>query len=329
MDIRRPKIDEYKIGSLSPQVKFIEELRLKEVEKIKSREFSSNIEKMRAAACILNTDITTTNIKIDIEKVNGIRIVKYSKNLENIDKLIIYFHGGAYFGGSTDIVHNSCKYIAEQTGTTVVSVDYSLAPEFPYPTAINEGYAILKYFDNKYKNIYLSGDSAGGGLACSVCIKDIEEKTKITDGLILYYPFLLIDLEDNCRDDFIWDMKEYDIDNTNIDAPLIKSLITELRDIILFVKDTYIKTNETKGNYYISQINAPDSLLKQFPRTLMFTSEYDYLRLEAEYFHKRLKENGVNSIGIRYAGEVHAFIDKIGYSDNAIDSVNEIKEFIK
>ncbi|WP_064612109.1 alpha/beta hydrolase [Streptobacillus moniliformis] len=329
MEIRKPKIDGYKLGSLSPQVKFIEELRLKEVEKIKARTFSSDIEKMRAAACILNTDITTTNIKVEIEKVNGIRVVKYLTDPENVDKLIIFFHGGAYFGGSTDIVHNSCKYIVEQTGATVISVDYSLAPEFPYPTSINEGYAILKHFENRYESIYLSGDSAGGGLACSVCIKDIEEGSKIADGLILYYPYLLISPNDNCRDDFIWDIKEYDIDETNSDAPLIKSLITELEDIILFVKNTYIKTNEPKDNYYISQINAPDSLLKQFPKTLIFTSEYDYLRLEAEYFHKRLKENGIKSVGIRYAGEVHAFIDKIGYSDNAIDSVSEIKKFIR
>ncbi|WP_073507549.1 alpha/beta hydrolase [Streptobacillus notomytis] len=315
-------------GYLLKEVKEIEKLRTIEVEKLKTKQFSSKIEKMRAAACSINKDITTSNIKIEIEKINSIRVVKYSKNLENTDKLIIYFHGGAYFGGSTDIVHNSCKYIAEQTEATVISVDYSLAPEFPYPTSINEGYEILKCLENKYKNIYLCGDSAGGGLATSICIKDVEEKSKIAKGLILYYPFLLVDINDNCRDDFMWNMKEYDIDENSSDTPLIKDLIMELKEIISVVKDTYVKTKESKDNYLISQINTPDELLKKFPKTLIFTSEYDYLRLEAEYFHKRLKENKVDSTCIRYAGEVHAFIDKIGYSNSAIDSVNEIKEFI-
>ncbi|CAM3184361.1 alpha/beta hydrolase [Streptobacillus ratti] len=326
MDIRKPKSEEYIEGNFSPEVKYINELRIKESKKREIKKFSSRLEKLRDEMWAPNIDITSTNIKNDVENINGIKVVKYSRESEDMKKLIIYFHGGAYFGGSTDLVHNSCRYIAEQTNATVISVEYSLAPEFPYPTAINEGYTILKYFENKYEDIYLCGDSAGGGLACSVCIKDIEKESKISKGLILYYPVLLIDLNDNCRDDFVWDIKEYHVDEKNTEALIT---IMYLKDIMPFIKEMYVKTNETKDNYYISQINAPDSLLKQFPKTLIFTAEYDYLRLEAEYFHKRLKENGVKSIGIRYAGEVHAFITKIGYNNNVIDSVNEIREFIK
>ncbi|WP_073507567.1 alpha/beta hydrolase [Streptobacillus notomytis] len=329
MDIKRPKVEGYKPGNLSPNVKFTKELKIKEGEKRKVKEFATTIEKMRSEMWFPNIDITTEHIKNEIQKVEGIRVVKYSKVKEDKEKLIIFFHGGAYYGGSTDTVQNTCRYMVEQTGATVVSVDYSLAPEFPYPTSINEGYTILKYFENRYESIYLSGDSAGGGLACSVCIKDIEEESKITDGLIMYYPVLLIDLNDNCREDFIWSIKEYDIDETSPDAGLMKSEASGLKYAMPYIKDMYIKTDEVKENYYISQINAPDDLLKKFPKTLIFTAEYDYLRLEAEYFHKRLKENGVRSIGIRYAGEVHAFIDKIGYNDNVIDSVDEIREFIK
>ncbi len=329
MDIKRPKVEGYKPGNLSPNVKFTKELKIKEGEKRKVKEIATTLEKMRSEMWFPNIDITTEHIKNEIQKVEGIRVVKYSKVKEDKEKLIIFFHGGAYYGGSTDTVQNTCRYMVEQTGATVVSVDYSLAPEFPYPTSINEGYTILKYFENRYESIYLSGDSAGGGLACSVCIKDIEEESKITDGLIMYYPVLLIDLNDNCREDFIWSIKEYDIDETSPDAGLMKSEASGLKYAMPYIKDMYIKTDEVKENYYISQINAPDDLLKKFPKTLIFTAEYDYLRLEAEYFHKRLKENGVRSIGIRYAGEVHAFIDKIGYNDNVIDSVDEIREFIK
>ncbi|CAM3189698.1 MULTISPECIES: alpha/beta hydrolase fold domain-containing protein [Streptobacillus] len=329
MDIRRPKIEGYKVGNLSPNVKFTKELKIKEGEKRGVKEFATSLEKMRSEMWFPNIDITKTHIKNEIQKIEGIRVVKYSKDVEDKEKLIIFFHGGGYYGGSTDTVQNTCRYIVEQTGASVVSVDYSLAPEFPYPTSINEGYTILKYFENRYENIYLSGDSAGGGLACSVCIKDIEEESKIADGLIMYYPVLLIDLNDNCRDDFNWSIKEYDIDETSSDLGLMKSEASGLKYAMPYIKDMYIKTNESKENYYISQINAPDSLIKQFPKTLIFTAEYDYLRLEAEYFYKRLKENFVKSIGIRYAGEVHAFIDKIGYNESVIDSVEEIREFIK
>ncbi|CAM3239340.1 alpha/beta hydrolase fold domain-containing protein [Streptobacillus felis] len=329
MEIRRPNVEGYKVGNLSPNVKFTKELKIKEGEKRPSKEFTSSLEKMRSEMWFPNKDITTIHIKNEIKKIEGIRVVKYSKDDEDKEKLIIFFHGGGYYGGSTDTIQNTCRYMAEQTGATVISVDYSLAPEFPYPTSINEGYTVLKYFENRYDSIYVGGDSAGGGLACSVVIKDIEEGTKICDGLIMYYPVLLIDLKDNCREDFVWDIKEYDIDETSPDAGLMKSEASGLKYAMSYIKDMYIKTNESIDNYYISQINAPDSLLRQFPKTLIFTVEYDYLRLEAEYFHKRLRENAVKSIGIRYAGEVHAFIDKTGFNDNIIDSVDEIREFIK
>ncbi|WP_066899915.1 alpha/beta hydrolase [Streptobacillus notomytis] len=328
MERRRPKEEEYKEGNLSSEVKYINKLRIKESKKRELKEFSSKLEKLRYETWAPNIDITTTHIKTEIENITGVRVIKYSKDLEDKDNLIIYFHGGAYFAGSTDLVHNSCKYIAEQTNVTVISVDYSLAPEFPYPIAINEGYRILKYLENEYKNIYLCGDSAGGGLATSVCIKDIEAESNIAKGLILYYPVLLIDLNDSCRDDFVWDIKEYNIDENSIDKQAIKLSILYLKDIMPFIREMYIKTEESKDNYLISQINAPDSLLKKFPKTLIFTSEYDYLRLEAEYFYKRLRENKIDSKCIRYLGEVHAFISKTGYNSNIIDSVNEIKEFV-
>lgn len=330
MEIRRPEISGYKIGNLSPNVKRNRELKNNEAIKrgLDKKEYDNILEKMRSEMWFPNIDITTSNIKIKIEKVDEIKVVKFLKEEENKKNLIIFLHGGGYYGGSIDTIKNTCKYMAEQLDATILAVDYSLAPEFPFPTALNECYRVLKHYENMYQNIYLAGDSAGGGLACSVVIKDIEERTKISKGLIMYYPVLLIDLKDNIREDFVWNIKEYDIDIESEDAALMSSEAVGLKYAMPFIKKMYVKSEEKKENYYISQISTPDEILKEFPKTLIFTVEYDYLRLEAEYFHKRLKENNVKTKGIRYAGLVHAFIDMIGYEEQVLDSVKEIGDFL-
>lgn len=329
MEIRKPSYKEYKDGELDRTVK-----ENKELKKSASiyRDFGipkNAVEKLRSEMWFPNIDITTKNIKNEVDKVEGVRVLKYTNEDYSKENLIIFFHGGGYFGGSTDTIQNYCRYLSEKTNTTVISVDYSLAPEFPFPKSLEEGYSILNYYSKKYKNIYLGGDSAGGGLACSVLIKDIEENTNIVKGLIMYYPVLLIELEDNKREDFIWDIKEYNIDESKEDSNFIKSEALGLKYAMKFIKENYVGNNEDGSNYYISQINLPDEILKKFPKTLIFTVEYDYLRLEAEYFYNRLKSLSVDAKGIRYAGQTHAFIDKIGHNEQVLDSVNVIKNYFK
>lgn len=328
MEIRKPNYPEYKEGNLDKNVKYTKKLKEEAAKFMKKVEPKNAVEQLRSEMWFPNLDITTKIIKNKIEKIEGIRVIKYVTEVENKDDIVIYFHGGGYFGGSTNTVQNYCRYLAQESKATVVSVDYSLAPEFPFPTAINEGYQLLKYYSNFYKNIYLAGDSAGGGLACSVLIKNIENKDNIVKGIIMYYPVLLIELNDNIREDFKWDIKKYYIDENSPDSQFMKSEATGLKYAMKFIKQNYVNSNEKKENYLISQINAPDEILEKFPKTLIFTVEYDYLRLEAEYFYNRLKSLGIKTRGIRYAGQTHAFIDKIGHCDQVVDSVEVIKEFL-
>lgn len=329
MDIREPKNKEYIKGNLDPDLFFAFELKKSEYSKRILKENPTIIEKLREEMWFPNKDIVKSEVKNIVDKINGVRVVKYMPTNLKEDNVIIYFHGGGYYGGSTDTIQNSCRYLAEQTFMKVISVDYSLAPEFPFPKALEEGYEIVKYYSNRFNNIYIAGDSAGGGLACSICIKDIENDTRIIKGLIMYYPVLLIDLKDNVMEDFIWDIKEYDIDPNSNHLSLLKSESIGLKYAMSFIKDTYIKSHIEKDNYLVSPICVPNHILDKFPKTLIFTAEYDYLRLEAEYFYKRLKKQGIFVKGIRYRGQTHAFFDKIGYCDQVIDSINEIKEFLK
>ena len=331
MEIRYPKTEGYIKGSIDPNVIKTTNLKRKValergLDKIK---YTNALSKMRSEMWFPNIDITEVEIYNIKDTFGGVPVIRYERFNQDKKDVIVFFHGGGFYGGSVNTIQNTCRYISQETGATVISVDYSLAPEYPFPTSINEGYTVINNIKDEYENIYLAGDSAGGSIATSVLIKDIEEsKTRISKGLILYYPVLLIDLKDNVMEDFVWDVQEYNIDENDPNSSLMKSEATGLKYAMSFIKHQYIKTKEEASNYYISQIASPNTILREFPKTLIFTAEFDYLRLEAEYFYNRLQNCGVDVKGIRYAGETHAFIDKTGYNDNLIDSVSVIKEFL-
>ena len=90
---------------------------------------------------------------------------------------VLYFHGGGFVLGDLDSGDTVAWGIAEEIGVVVVSVDYRLAPEFPYPAATEDCYAAVKYvadhpgeFEIDPERIGLWGDSAGGNLSVATCL---------------------------------------------------------------------------------------------------------------------------------------------------------------
>ena len=90
--------------------------------------------------------------------------------------LIIYFHGGGWTIGDLDTHHPFCLHLAAQTRCTVMSVDYRLAPEHPFPAALQDAVAALAYAwqhapggrRSPARAVFVCGDSAGGGLALAL-----------------------------------------------------------------------------------------------------------------------------------------------------------------
>ena len=90
-------------------------------------------------------------------------------------KVLIYFHGGGWIIGSTKDNHAFTRGLAKETGYLVVSVDYRLAPEHVFPTAINDAYAALEWvlehigeYGGDREQVIIAGESAGGNLAAAV-----------------------------------------------------------------------------------------------------------------------------------------------------------------
>jgi len=123
-----------------------------------------------------NRDITKNEIKTSDEIIDGkygtIPIKVYSPQSNTHLPAIVYFHGGGFFGGTVKVVENPCKALAERANAVVISVDYRLAPENPYPAGLTDCFDSVKWvykYGEKYNidstKIAVSGDSAGANLS--------------------------------------------------------------------------------------------------------------------------------------------------------------------
>ncbi len=130
----------------------------------------------------------------NLEIPEGIKIEWCDPQVEhNTEQVILYLHGGAYVS-KTPIFHRQyARRIAAQAKTRALYVDYRLAPNYPFPAALEDAYAAYQWLlDNGYshENIAIMGDSAGGGLAASTLIYLREHNLPLPACSVLISPWL-------------------------------------------------------------------------------------------------------------------------------------------
>ena len=106
--------------------------------------------------------------------------------------IILYLHGGGYVCGSRDYAKGFASVLSAECGMRVVSIDYGLAPENPFPKALDDVYeAYCTMIENglEPERTIIAGESAGGGLAYSLCLKLREEGKKMPAGIIAVSPW--------------------------------------------------------------------------------------------------------------------------------------------
>ena len=106
--------------------------------------------------------------------------------------VILYCHGGGYSTGSSVYARTLTTKLAESTSMDVLSFDYRLAPEHPYPAATEDAMKAWNYLmllGYGARDIIIAGDSAGGNLALSLVLKLKEEKRLLPRGLVLLSPW--------------------------------------------------------------------------------------------------------------------------------------------
>jgi len=108
------------------------------------------------------------------------------------DEMVLYLHGGGYTMGSIDTHRSLAAKLAVESRAKVLIIDYALAPENPYPAALNDTLKVYSWLtENGYKSvsIILAGDSAGGGLALSTVLAARDKGMVLPAGLVLLSPW--------------------------------------------------------------------------------------------------------------------------------------------
>ena len=104
---------------------------------------------------------------------------------------LVYLHGGGWVTGDLDYCDELCRFIADRLDWTVVSVDYRLAPEHPFPTPLDDAYAALRHVAAEIAGngpLGVGGDSAGGNLAAACTLRARDEHGPRLDFQLLVYP---------------------------------------------------------------------------------------------------------------------------------------------
>ena len=225
--------------------------------------------------------------------------------------LLVNIHGGGFIWPHRESDTAYCRRIATEIGCVVVDIDYKLAPEYPYPHAFLECYDVTKYMAEhaaEYgidpERIMIGGNSAGGNLSTSVCLKSLETG----DFKILLYPPI----------DLFTDPAEKQKEGSDAVIPFERARIYNAM---------YVDSPEQAREIYASPILADGELLSRMPETVIFTAGLDSLRFEAEEYALKLARAGVEVTCKRWPGCKHGFY--FDYTPSTFACVDAVEEKIR
>jgi acetyl esterase/lipase len=203
--------------------------------------------------------------------------------------LVVYIHGGAFVVGSIGIMDNVARELAHASGAVVVSVEYRLAPEHPYPEGLDDCEAVTRWalanasrFGLSPASVAVAGESAGGNLATAVALRLRDAGDAPMAGQALIYPVT--------------------------DGPSASYPSRDQFGHGEWAWDTYSSGRDLAGDPYAIPMDA--SSLKGLPPALVVLAGCDGLRDEGRAYAARLREDGVDVDEVCYPGQPHGFINR-------------------
>ena len=241
----------------------------------------------------------------------GLRL--YRPEGEGLLPAVFYFHGGGFCTGSVDLVDPICRLLANRSGCVVISVDYGLAPEHPYPAGVTDAYVAISWVGAAGDNfgvdptrLAVVGESAGATVATAACML-IRDKSlgdpEIKVQILLCPVADLVKFETPSYQEF---GEGYVLTTAMMQA----------------WKEQYLRGCEEGQEYepYCSPVREQN--LGNLPPAIVITAEYDVLRDEGEAYGQLLYINGVMSEVRREPGMIHNF----HWFGSVIDRGREILE---
>ena len=219
--------------------------------------------------------------------------------------LIVYFHGGGWVVGTVAGFHPLTATLAQRTGCAVLSVDYRLAPEHPFPAPVEDALAAIRWgaeqsaarIGGAPKALIAIGDSAGGNLATVASrLYNQGSPARKVDLQVLAYP-----------------VTGHDFDTGSYLEFAEGNLLT--RNDMKWFWNHYLPDAAERDHPDASPLHAKD--LSASPPALILSAGRDPLRDEGEAYGRRLEAAGVPAEVVRCEGLVHGFLAMINYAPSA------------
>jgi acetyl esterase len=213
--------------------------------------------------------------------------------------IIVFYHGGGWCLNSVDLYDYVTRYIAKFANSVVISVEYRLAPQYKFPTGLEDCYAALEWaasnassFNGDPKYISVAGDSAGGNFAAVVAIMARDKKGPDLLSQILIYP--ATDLSNTSTYSFKRYSKGYflEMDGSKSNP----------------VYEMYLNNESEVKNPLVSPMLTQD--LNHLPHAVFISAECDVLVDDALCYAQRLSDSGVKVDYFLFEGMHHGFINE-------------------
>lgn len=208
--------------------------------------------------------------------------------------ILVYLHGGGWCFGDLEIGDATCRSFTNLVGCVVVSVDYRLAPEHPFPAGLEDCYSAVKWLaqnssliNGDASRMAVAGESAGGNLATAVTMVAKERGGPPLAFQVLIYPNT----------------------DTRLSMPSIEENASGYgigKEDVRWAVNNYFSNPADYDHPWAAVIQAND--LARLPPALIITAEFDPLRDEGEEYGRHLQAAGVPTIISRYEGVIHGFV---------------------
>lgn len=222
---------------------------------------------------------------------------------------LAFFHGGGFTIGDVESYDSQCRVLCHEVGAVVLSSDYRLAPENPFPAAIDDALAVTRWaaanlgeLGGHGAPLAVGGDSAGGNLS-AVVAQQLRGSDSPLAAQLLIYP----------ATDLVSERPSHQENGSGYFLTL---------DDMEWFHDNYLPDAEVGRDPRASPLHADD--LSGLPPAVVVTAEFDPLRDDGDAYAEALAAAGVEVIHRRFDGLVHGFFGFGPFSTMADTAIREV-----
>jgi acetyl esterase len=222
----------------------------------------------------------------------------YVPKASRVRGTMVYLHGGGWVLGNLETSDSLCCRLADGSACELYSIDYRLAPEYPFPAPLDDVFAAVKWAAAKTKlPLFIGGDSAGGNLAAACALRVRDSGGPALAGQVLLYP-----------------VTDHDFATRSYQQNGAGKLLLSTKDMQYFWSH-YVADTARRNDPLASPLRATN--LAGLPPALVIVAGLDPLCDEGIAYAMRLKADGVPTDLWRYDDMIHGFLSFVGIVDTA------------